>query len=87
MALVRSAQSLDKIGELYRSKRKRGGKKLTSFYIEPNQKEIIDLLAEDTGKGKAEVMRDMIDEWVEMHLRKQNPQPISGNGSHSYERV
>ena len=68
MALVRSPQSLDRIKDLYFAERI-DKMKLTSAFIHPAQKEIIDILSRETGKGKGAVVRDLIDEWVELQLK------------------
>jgi len=69
MALVRSEQSLKLIQDFYQNPEVSGKKQLISYFLRPSQKAIIDGLAEQTGKGKAEVMRDIIDEWCEIQLR------------------
>lgn len=67
MALVHSDQSLEKVKKAYLHPAE-GFMKLRSYYLRPYHTDIIDVLAEETGKGKAEVLRDLIDEWVEFHL-------------------
>lgn len=69
MSLIRSKQSLDLVRNLYQNAPRKQKKVLTSFFLQPNQKAIIDGLAEQTGKGKADVVRDIIDEWCELQLR------------------
>ena len=69
MTLVRSEQSRSKIAELFRGGPK-GKKGLRSYFLKPYQLEIIDILSEETGKGKGEVVRDIFDEWVEVTLRE-----------------
>lgn len=68
MALVRSSQSLEKVKDAYLSIGK-GKMQLRSYHLRPYHMQIIDVLADETGKGKAEVLRDLIDEWVEFQLR------------------
>ena len=68
MALVRSRQSLEKVKDAYLNT-DRGIMHLRSYHLRPYHMQIIDVLAEETGKGKAEVLRDLIDEWVEFQLR------------------
>lgn len=68
MGLIRTAEALEEIEALYLQNRT-DKMVLTSAFIHQQQKAIIDLIAMTTGKGKAEVLRDMIDEWVEIKLR------------------
>ena len=69
MALIRSEQSLQLVEEIYRTPEKDAKKKLISYFLRPSQKELIDMLSEQTGKGKAQVMREIIDEWCEHQLK------------------
>lgn len=71
MALVRSPESLEKIAQAYRYGDK-GKKALRSYFLSPYQLEIIDILADETGKGKGDVIRDLIDEWCEERLKERN---------------
>lgn len=68
--LVRSPQSLELIEKMYREPvGKSENMKLVSNFLRPSQKALIDGLAEQTGKGKAAVMREIIDEWCETQLK------------------
>ena len=69
MALIRSPQSLNSVKELYQTSED-SNMVLISYFLRPNQKAIIDTLSKHTGKGKAEVMRDIIDEWCETQLER-----------------
>lgn len=69
MALIRTDQSLEQIEQAYRHGDK-GNMVLRSYYMLPYQLKIIDILAQETGKGKAEIVRDLVDEWCEMKLRE-----------------
>lgn len=73
VALIRSAQSLKNIEEQYRHGQ-RGKMDLRSYFLQPYHQEIIDILARDTGKAKAEVVRELIDEWCELRLKERNRQ-------------
>ncbi len=68
MSLIRSSQSLDEIREAYR-----GGsadKALRSYFLPKYQQEIIDILNKESGKSKGEIVRTIIDVWVELMLRE-----------------
>ena len=41
---------------------------LTSLFVRPSQKRIIDGLAAQTGQGKGKVLRAIIDEWCAAQL-------------------
>lgn len=69
VSLIRSPQSLDLVKELYQKSVGKEKKVLTSFFLQPNQKAIINGLSEMTGKAQADVLRDIIDEWCEQQLR------------------
>jgi len=70
MALVRNpAETLPKILSAYQ----KGGTEmiLQSLNFRGYQDEIINILAEDSGaRGKADVVRRIIDEWAEIKLRE-----------------
>ena len=68
MPLLRSAESLDALQVVY-SANNNGTKKLRSYFLSSRHQDIIDLVAEHTGKSKAEVVRDIIDEWADEQLR------------------
>ena len=65
--LVHSKQSLDIVKENYRQGG--GNKVLTSYFLRPDQKAIIDGLAGQIGETQADVVRSIIDEWCEFVLR------------------
>ena len=68
VSLIRTSQSLEKIKEAYQHGDK-GNMLLRSYYLKPYHQDIIDVLVKETGKGKAEVLRDLIDEWVELQVK------------------
>lgn len=41
-----------------------GAMELRSYFLKPRQCRIIDLVAETTGRGKAEIIREALDEWI-----------------------
>lgn len=67
MALIRSRKTLDEILDQYVNGDK-GDMKLRSFHLYPYQDAIINKVCESTGKSKAQVIRDLIDEWCEKLL-------------------
>jgi len=71
MALIRSPESLKEIEEQYRYGDK-GKMSLRSYHLPPYQIEIIDVLAKDTGKSKADVVRDLIDEWCAIQFVRES---------------
>ena len=73
MPLIRTRQALADIEHKYRKGERGWGKMdLRSYYLQPYHQEIIDYLATTTGTGKAEVVRDMIDEWCEAQLKRKD---------------
>lgn len=75
MALVRSGAALDLVKENYENPNdNESNMVLTSLFIRPGQKRIIDGLAKATGMGKAEVLRMIIDEWSEFVLTAEGAQ-------------
>lgn len=68
MTLIRSPLSLDLIRNEYEAPENGENKMLISLFIRPSQKRIIDGLSAQTGKGKAEVLRAIIDEWCAAQL-------------------
>jgi len=68
MTLIRSPLSIDLIREEYEAPEGGENMVLTSSFVRPSQKRIIDGLATQTGKGKAEVLRAIIDEWCAIQL-------------------
>ena len=70
MTLIRSPLSIDLIKEVYEAPEAGENKVLVSYFLRPSQKRIIDDLAVQTGKPKAEVVRAIIDEWCELQLEK-----------------
>lgn len=71
MTLIRSPRSLKLIREHYEAIDSGENKVLVSYFLRPSQKRLIDGLAAHTGRGKAEVVREIIDEWCKMQLDKQ----------------
>lgn len=70
--LVRSRQSLERVEEEYRHGERGYGKMdLRSYFLQPYHQNIIDFLSQDTGKGKAQVVREIIDEWCEAQLGRE----------------
>lgn len=43
---------------------------LISVFLRPSQKNLIDDLAANTGRGKAKIIRGIIDEWCQSQLEK-----------------
>ncbi len=72
MPLLRSAQSLDAVQLAYAAN-SNGKKELRSYFLSSRHLEIIDIVAAHTGKSKAEVVRDIIDEWAGQQLREAAP--------------
>lgn len=73
MPLVRSRQSLEKIKDQYRhGKRGHGNMEFRSYHLQPYHAAIIDMLAQDGGLSKANVVRQIIDEWCEMKISGEN---------------
>lgn len=70
MTLIRSPLSIDLIRQEYTAPESGENKLLVSLFLRPSQKRIIDGLAEQTGKGKAEVLRTIIDEWCATQLER-----------------
>lgn len=70
MALLRSPLSIELIRENYQAPETGENMGLVSYFLRPSQKRIIDGLAIQTGKGKAEVVRAIIDEWCEAQLAR-----------------
>lgn len=71
--LIRDRQSLGEVEQLYRhGERGHGKMDLRSYHLQPYHQEIIDRLAENTGKGKAQVVRELIDEWCEAQLKRED---------------
>ena len=70
MTLIRSAVSVDLIRKEYEAPETGENKLLVSLFLRPSQKRIIDGLAVQTGRGKAEVLRAIIDEWCAAQLEK-----------------
>lgn len=70
MALIRSPLSIELIRDNYQAPESGENMGLVSYFLRPSQKRIIDGLAVQTGKGKAEVVRAMIDEWCEAQLER-----------------
>ena len=70
MALVRSPRSLKLIREQYEAIDSGENKVLVSYFIRPAQKKLIDGLAKQTGRAKADVLREIIDEWCKLQLDK-----------------
>lgn len=70
MTLIRSPLSVDLIRAEYEAPENGENKVLTSLFLRQSQKRIIDGLAAQTGKGKAEVLRAIIDEWCEAQLNR-----------------
>lgn len=68
MALIRSPQTITLIREQYESIDTGENKVLISAFIRPSQKRLIDGIAAHTGRGKAEVIREIIDEWARAQL-------------------
>lgn len=68
MTLIRSPLSIDLIQSEYEAPENGENKLLVSLFLRPSQKRIIDGLAAQTGKGKAEVLRAIIDEWCAAQL-------------------
>ena len=68
MTLIRSPLSIDLIREEYEAPEGGENMVLTSSFVRPSQKRIIDGLATQTGKGKAEVLRAIIAEWCAIQL-------------------
>ena len=68
VSLIRTAQALEEIKGLYQHGDK-GNMNLRSYYLKPYHTAIIDVLVRETGKGKAEIIRDLIDEWVELQVK------------------
>lgn len=69
MTLIRSPLSIDLIRAEYETPESGENKLLVSLFLRPSQKRIIDGLAVQTGRGKAEVLRTIIDEWCEAQLQ------------------
>lgn len=70
MALIRSPHSIDLIQDEYVAPETGENKILVSLFLRPSQKRIIDGLSIQTGKGKAEVLRAIIDEWCASQLER-----------------
>lgn len=70
MALVRSPRSFKLIREQYEAIDSGENKVLVSYFIRPSQKKLIDGLAKQTGRKKADVVREIIDEWCKLQLEK-----------------
>jgi hypothetical protein len=68
MALIRSPQSFNLVREQYEALDNGENKVLVSFFLRPTQKRLIDGIAAQTGRGKAEVVREIIDEWCQLQL-------------------
>jgi hypothetical protein len=66
MTLIRSRQSLEAIRDAFHSGNV--DKALRSYYIPEYQQRIIDILQAESGKSKGHIVRDILDEWVEMQL-------------------
>lgn len=64
MSIVRSSETADIIRQTYTQPEPATNKVLISSFLRPSQKRIIDAVAEQTGRGKAEVLRAIIDEWA-----------------------
>lgn len=64
MALVRSDAALALVKTNYENPNVNDTNMLLiSAFLRPGQKRIIDGLAKSTGRGKAEILREIIDEW------------------------
>jgi hypothetical protein len=70
MAIVRSPRTLKLIREQYEAIDRGEKKVLVSYFIRPAQKRLIDGLAKQTGRKKADVVREIIDEWCKLQLEK-----------------
>ena len=68
MSLVRSPETAEMIQREYTRPETADNKVLISSFVRPSQKRIIDAVAEQTGRGKAEVLRAIIDEWAAAQL-------------------
>lgn len=71
MALVRSPRSFALIRQQYEAIDSGENKVLVSYFLRPSQKRLIDGLAAHTGRGKAEVIREIIDEWCLLQLDRE----------------
>jgi hypothetical protein len=65
--IIHSPQSLEIVKQKYRQVNGTN-KVLTSYFLRPDQKAIIDDLAGEVGMRQADIVRGMIDEWCEMIL-------------------
>jgi hypothetical protein len=71
MPLIRAGSpSMDELRTAYSVPSDENPKALRSYFMDNRHLAIIDLLAEKSGKSKGEVLRDMMDEWVEYQLEK-----------------
>ena len=61
-------QSIELIRREYETPQGGENMTLTSLFVRPSQKRIIDGLAALTGRGKGEVLRAIIDEWCAAQL-------------------
>ena len=68
MSLVRSPETAEMIQREYTRPEPVSGKILISSFVRPSQKRIIDAVAVQTGRGKGEVLRAIIDEWAAAQL-------------------
>lgn len=68
MSLIRSPESLKQIKKAYQYSD--ADKWLRSYFLSNYQLEIIDILQAESGISKGGVVRQIIDEWVNMKLRE-----------------
>ena len=68
VASERAALSIDLIRREYETAQGGENMTLTSLFVRPSQKRIIDGLAAQTGQGKGKVLRAIIDEWCAAQL-------------------
>jgi hypothetical protein len=61
-------QSIELIRREYETPQRGENMTLTSLFVRPEQKRIIDGLAALTGRGKGQVLRAIIDEWCAAQL-------------------
>lgn len=67
VSLIRSRESLEEVLQHYINGDK-GNMKLRSYHIYPYQDSIIDIMHRSTGKSKAEIIREIIDDWCKSKL-------------------
>lgn len=69
MSLIRTKEVADAVYDIYTAPES-SKKVLISAYLRRSQKETIDAISEQTGRGKGEVLRAIIDEWIADRMKR-----------------